>query len=251
MGFSGGIQTPNSPTFKLDMDNFKEALHKQWPDIQIKNVGDFKEDIDFGMTIKGQFYKVVGSTIQQHQIGWWSTLEELAEFAIWYRKYVPAQYQLLASCNDFYNYVVVTHDTTEQEILDGLLGHRYYFEILLPSQDFLLNREMMSKFKVDWPRAIILDTEQNQEYMSWFLNSQEGYIKADEAVIHFNDNNFVFASQIILWWRTTLNTDLKLVGKAFEGHEIPRIEFRVNITPQTSQQELLTRFKEGFQLGEV
>ena len=129
MGYSGGVAAFNSDDFKLDMTNFKEALRKRWSDVQIKEV--FEGNIDFGMSLKGTFDDLMGSTIQQKQVGWWGGYEEFAEFCMWFRRYVPDEYQLLAWSKGANDFVVVSYSTTEEQFVKGLSDDHFYFEIIV------------------------------------------------------------------------------------------------------------------------
>lgn len=212
MGYSGSIM-PLIAEFKLDMNDFKKALRENWPDVQIKELHE--GDIDFGMTFRGGFQGFAGSTIQTRQIGWWANYEELAEFSIWFRNYIPTQYPLLVSSKHFYNHFLILKNSTEADVLQGLSGNRYRFEMrpFQKSPDF--EDVFIEAFKDQWHDAICWETDENP--LCWYLKSQQGFIEKADLLIDFDDNNLSFAVDFTVWCQRSLGTDCKLtVWKRFD-----------------------------------
>lgn len=235
MGYSGGIATFNNPDFKLNMQDFKTALRGQWQDAEIKELEN--GDIDFGMTLKEQFDGLLGSSIQQQQIGWWSGLEEFAEFIMWYRKYIPDHYKLLAWSTDFYNYVVVVPNIKEHEIVQGLSGYRYYCQIALNGESEEIQSVLKARLQADWHDNIIY-YEQPKELI-WFLKSQQGHLEIGKKIISFDDNEITFIAQFIIWCQSIKLNTIKLTVKHQVGFDA---EF--DLMPNTTQNELVSKLKD-------
>jgi hypothetical protein len=243
MGFLGGIASANKPDFQLDMAHFKMKLQEKWPDIQIKQV--FEDDIDFGMTFKTGFDGFAGSTIKHHQIGWWSSYENFAEFITWYRSYVPADHQLLAWNKNFYSHLLITSNTTEDEILVCFSSNRINFEIIQSSSGSTTATTLHKRLTEDWTSELII-WGSDQSEIDWFLRSQEGYLKVNESTVYFSDTNLHFAAEFALWCRSILSDAQKLVAR-FEPFRKPAIETEINLNEFSKQADILRILTETFQ----
>jgi hypothetical protein len=243
MGYSGGVAVFNSQDFVFDMDDFKQALRQRWTDVQIRDVSN--GNIDFGMTIKGEFDSLVGSTITQSFVGWWSGHKELAEFCVWFRRYIPNMYQLLAWSSDFYNYFVVTNGATEEQIHAGLEGYRFDFEIvpLLKVQQPL--QPFAERFKQTWQEHIgdlLPDSGGNG---AWFLQAQQGHLEYEQGKIVFDDNDLRFAAHFAIWCRSQFDSDQKLTVRG-GYYPKPETEVKTELTSRTTEDELYDFLMKSF-----
>ena len=243
MGYSGGIAVFNSDDFKLDISHFKTALRERWSDIQIRDV--FEGNIDFGMTMKGRFDDLTGSTIKQQQVGWWDGYEEFAEFCVWFRKYIPAEYQLLAWSKDFYNYAVISPTITEEQIAAGIKGVRSYFEISSPTNTHDTFRLIAQRFEQDWSESIAETAPDVHGVGHWFLRSQQGFIEFDKGKIRFDDNDLRSAAQIAVWCRTLLSSDQIFKGEGYFDART-RQHFEIELTSSTTEDELFDFLTKSF-----
>jgi hypothetical protein len=239
MGFSGSVM-PLDYDFHLDISHFKEALRQHWPDTTFKDLAD--GDIDFGMTIAEQFDDFVGSTIEQRQVGWWGTLESQAEFAVWFRKYVPREIALLTSSKNFCSQVVVSKDTTEEDIVSALSGDKYYFQVHFRSESEL-RLIVPDALRNEWD-SILLDCENNSLECNWWLRSQDGHTNSGEAIIYFDDTNLYFAAEFPVWCRKHTNEDLMLVAEDVYA-TVTRLPLTAETSTEAIFEHLITAFRKA------
>jgi hypothetical protein len=196
-------------------------------------------DIDFGMTINGQFNNFVGSTIKQQQIGWWSGFEELAEFAVWYRSYVPKEHRVLLWSKNFYNYVV-SRDITEREIVTGLSGNRYSCKLSSVTPLANIPPTFIKELRLKWPDSIICGESW------WHIKTLKGLIDSDETSINFDDNDLAFAAKFAVWCRTILGFDQRLTVLRSSSYPEPPEEFEIELTSNLAEQQLLELLNHTF-----
>jgi hypothetical protein len=103
----------------LNSDYFVEQLKKKWPDVDVHFVSDpdaprlqFKTEGSFGLrgmfTGTGVSYTTSGGRIQD------------AQFALWYRSIVPAEWELRVYDSDMtFDFMVLTNETTEGQMIAG------------------------------------------------------------------------------------------------------------------------------------
>ena len=245
MGMKGFIFITNAGDFKLDKAHFVEALRQRWTDTQIRE--NTYGDVTFGMTIKDkfydfqrQFYDFPDSTA----LYWYGNYEDFAEFSLWFRKYIPDHYQVEIIDKNGSFICMISHFTTEDEILSALVDDRFDFEIVSPANTQDALRTFAEKFKQAWQDYVLRDDG------TWNLRSQEGYIEYDTGKISFETNDLPFAAHFAVWCRSVLPSDQKLTirGSYFDAdiYLKPKTQVETQLTSSTTEDELFDFLTKSF-----
>jgi hypothetical protein len=102
----------------LNTNYFVEQLQKKWADVKIHFYSDssgskLQFDISQKSSILGRF-SGTGISYQAHSD------EDTAQFALWYRSIVPAEWRLRFYCTGLYfDLMVITPETTAEQIVAG------------------------------------------------------------------------------------------------------------------------------------
>lgn len=246
----GFISILNAGDFELDKSDFIEALSQRWADTQIQE--NAYGDVTFEMTIKdrshdfqGHFYNFPD---RRTSVFWYGDYEAFAEFSIWFRGYIPQQYQLEIIDKNGSFECVVSHITTEEEVLSALLDNRYDFEIVSPANTRDALQTFAERFKQNWHDYILHDDG------GWYLRSQQGYISYDTKMISFEENDLRFAAHFLVWCRTVLPSDQSLTIKNSKHRTYrfpnPNIRVETELTPRTAEDALYDFLVKSFPSGQ-
>lgn len=110
----------HEPREVLNTDFFVEQLRKKWPEVEIHYFSDSDNRSSLlQFTIPNDFWVLgdfTGTGISYKAIG----RSNIAQFALWYRSVVPAEWQLRYYDSGLYfDIMLLTSETTEEQIIAG------------------------------------------------------------------------------------------------------------------------------------
>jgi hypothetical protein len=112
------IDTPEKPTdFQIDLKEFINVIGKTWKDAKFEtNLGKFSPYTLIWRLRNGEY----GIMKHGNSIYLSDEISYVADFALWYRKYVLDKHRLIIYDESFSSRIELASDTTKEQIFAGL-----------------------------------------------------------------------------------------------------------------------------------
>jgi hypothetical protein len=250
--------------YTIDPDQLADALRARWRDVQISVSSSsyaalyweckVREPFGLNGVLQRDTQAIVLEKPGQHDV---------AEFATWFRGYVPSQYRLsLFNSSGFPKNLELRADTTYLQILH-FFTHLDYVPTIVPFNDasFKVNRDdFQRKLKEQWPEAKVEPVQANDPYsFYWEIISsvqierelpelptyttdalQSGAIDPNQATLYLHYYPDSEVAKFAVWYRSVIPSQhqLSLYIKAKKRS--------INLNTETTEQQIIEALKPMF-----
>jgi hypothetical protein len=118
------VSPPGPTDWKLDADQFREAVVRRWPGAQVKDVGDSQRTAALDVRLDVDGTQVDGTLSRDGlAVALDADVQSSARFARWLRSIVPDSQPLVFYDEGYSADVALTADTTEEDLTRPFLVH--------------------------------------------------------------------------------------------------------------------------------
>ena len=231
---------PVSESFHFNLDEFTKALKEKWRNAEIRIDDSNDSHITWECEINHK-HKLRGSSSRDD---YGVALEkpdvnDVEEFAIWYRTLIPAEVRLvILKDSDVEHYREITSDTTYIQLIDFFTDYDYWITVTLANNEPIDIDNLPSQLRAQWseveifpmidadPLAFYWERKLEHEFTGHYNLTEtlfvtkkltqditvDGAVSKDRSEMYLGPFPYSELAKTLMWYRSIVDESTELFG---------------------------------------
>lgn len=255
---------PTGEKFRLEPDKFAEALRARWNDTKIGS--GYSKDFDMSWECKVNHQYKLNGALFHDSCG--IVLErpgdkDVEEFAIWFRKLVPAHVKLVIYNSSDITPFELAVDTTYLETVHFFAHHDYWITLTLANNNLIDVTNLQVQLHTQWPSVEIPPITEADPYafyweikheheFSYTANLSEresvvkkfsqdvivtGAVNKNRSELYVTSFPYPLMAETLIWYRSIVDKSMEILAERKEDHR------QLKLRTETTKKEIIDTFR--------